>query len=113
MAKKPSIVDMFTPTEQPAPPPSPAPSVAPQVDPSRAAADVDIPAEGRTLATGVGLKESELELLDGIAAQLGVARNGLIRYAVRYFLKAYLAGDVRPETQKQYSERGQKQLRMD
>ncbi len=108
MAKKPSIVDMFTPTEQPAPP-SPAPSVAPGTP----ASSIDIPAEGRTLATGVGLKESELELLDRIAAELDVARNGLLRYAVRYFLKAYLAGDVRPETQKQYSERGQKQLRMD
>ena len=40
--------------------------------------------------------------------------NGLIRFAVRYFLKAYLAGDVQLETQKEYSERrGPKQLRME
>ena len=108
MAKRPVIADLFTPTEKPE-----EPSPAPSVEPGTPASSIDIPAEGRTMATGVGLKESELELLDRIADQLGVARNGLIRYAVRYFLKAYLAGDVRPETQKQYSERGQKQLRMD
>lgn len=108
MAKKPNIADMFAPTEK-----LEEPSPAPSVGPGTPASSIDIPAEGRTMATGVGLKESELELLDRIAEQLGVARNGLIRYAVRYFLKAYLAGDVRPETQKQYSERGQKQLRME
>lgn len=110
MAKRPVIADLFTPTEKVE---EPSPSPVPSVEPGTPAGAIDIPAEGRTMATGVGLKESELELLDQIAEQLGVARNGLIRYAVRYFLKAYLAGDVRPETQKQYSERGQKQLRMD
>ena len=109
MAKRPTITDMFAPTEKPE-----EPSPAPSVEPGTPAGSIDIPAEGRTLPVGVGLKESELELLDRIADELDVARNGLIRFAVRHFLKAYLAGDVHLETQKQYSERrGQKQLRMD
>ncbi len=111
MAKKPrpSIADMFTSTEK-----LEEPSPALQVDPDKRPDEIEIPAEGRTLPVGVGLKESELELLDRIADEQDVARNGLIRFAVRYFLKAYLAGDVQLETQKEYSERrGPKQLRME
>ena len=56
-----------------------------------------LPAEGRTLAVGVGLKESEIQILDDVASQLGVSRNQVLRYAVRQFLKDYLSGMVQPE----------------
>ena len=56
--------------------------------------EVEIPATGKTRPVGVGLKESEVELIDSIADEYGVARNALMRYAVRYFLKAYYSGDV-------------------
>ncbi len=57
-------------------------------------ASEEIPAEGRTLSIGVGLKESEVQMLDTIAKQLGIARNGLMRYGLRYFLKEYAAGRI-------------------
>ena len=56
--------------------------------------EVEVPAEGRTISVGVGLKESEVAMLDRIAGDLGVARNALMRYGLRYFLTAYLAGEV-------------------
>jgi len=40
----------------------------------------------------VGLKESEVDLLDAIAAELGIARNALLRYLVRYGLAEYRSG---------------------
>ena len=55
---------------------------------------VKIPAEGRTLPVGVGLKESEVAMLDDIASELGVARNALLRWAVRYFLLQYKRGAI-------------------
>lgn len=51
-----------------------------------------VPATGRTLSVGVGLKESEVDLLDAIAGELGIARNALLRYLVRYGLAQYRAG---------------------
>lgn len=56
-----------------------------------------LPAEGRTVSVGVGLKESEVEALDALAGELGVARNALLRYAVRYFLTDYQAGKIELE----------------
>ena len=56
------------------------------------AADVDLPAEGPTRPTSVGLKESELEALDRVAAELELSRNAVMRWALRAFLKSYLAG---------------------
>jgi len=105
--KKPELDDMFQPTEEPQQEP------AAMVDPTKTPDEIDIPAEGRTVATGIGLKESEMELLDQIADDLDVSRNNLLRYGVRYFLKAYLAGEVQPEYQKLYTiRRKNKQLRM-
>lgn len=110
--KKPEIGDMFTQTEPPAEQAPPAPSV--QVDPSARIEDIDIPAEGRTMATGVGLKESELELLGQICDEYNIARNGLIRYGVRYFLKAYQAGQVQLELEREKAGSSRpRQLRMD
>ena len=46
------------------------------------------------MSIGVGLKESEVQLLDHIAAELNIARNALLRFGVRYFLSRYSAGDI-------------------
>lgn len=73
-------------------------------------AAVEVPAEGRTIAVGVGLKESEIALLDQVAGDLGVARNAVTRYAVRYFLTAYLRGDV--DMTDQVEAKTKKSLRM-
>lgn len=54
----------------------------------------DVPATGRTMPTAVGLKESEIELLDQVAAKHGIARNAVMRWALRWFLKEYLHGRV-------------------
>ncbi len=51
-----------------------------------------VPATGRTLSVGVGLKESEVDLLDAIAGELGIARNALLRYLVRYGLAQFRSG---------------------
>ena len=56
--------------------------------------DSIIPSEGRTITTGVGLKESELALLNKIASETGVARNALMRWMLRYVLRDYLAGKI-------------------
>jgi hypothetical protein len=72
---------------------------------SKTTADT-VPATGRTVSVGVGLKEGEVAMLDAIAANLGVSRNALMRYALRYFLELYqakeinLAGDVETEEPK-------------
>jgi len=52
----------------------------------------EVPAKGRTLSVGVGLKESEVALLDEIADELGVTRNALMRYGLRYFLRQLQTG---------------------
>jgi hypothetical protein len=90
--KRPDLDALFQRTEQPEQPEQavqPAPLPAAPSGPSP-----DIPATGRTLPTGVGLKESELAAIDEVAGKLGVARNALLRFAVRYFLAEYQAGRV-------------------
>jgi hypothetical protein len=57
-----------------------------------APAGARVPATGRTLSVGVGLKQSEVDLLDAIATELGIARNALLRYLVRYGLAQYRSG---------------------
>ena len=53
-----------------------------------------VPATGRTISVGVGLKEGEVAMLDEIVGQLDVTRNALMRYAIRYFLTQYIAGEI-------------------
>ena len=53
-----------------------------------------VPATGRTISVGVGLKEGEVAMLDEIVGQLDVTRNALMRYAIRYFLTQYIAGEL-------------------
>ena len=53
--------------------------------------DLDV---GRTLSTGVGLKEGEVQAIDALAAHIGVTRNALMRFAVRWFLIQYRTGNI-------------------
>lgn len=53
-----------------------------------------VPAEGKTVSISVGMKESEVALLDEVAARHEVARNAVMRFGLRHFLNDYLAGDV-------------------
>ncbi|MFQ5407252.1 MAG: ribbon-helix-helix protein, CopG family [Anaerolineales bacterium] len=69
-----------------------------KTQPRKAQGGDEVPATGRTMSVGVGLKESELHLLDRIAQELEVSRNALMRYALRYFLKAYRGGKIDPAT---------------
>jgi len=67
---------------------------APDRDQAERSAPASTPERDRTLPIGVGLKQSELAQLDAIAAELGIARNALMRWAVAYFLREYRAGRV-------------------
>jgi len=51
-------------------------------------------------ARGVGLKTSEWVEIEGIAVDLGTTPHAVTAYAVRYFLKQYRAGKIKPETKK-------------
>lgn len=102
MAKqKPDIADMFTPSSEAARPAS-------MVDPSKSPEQIEIPQEGRTVPTSIGLKESEVAIVDAIAAELGTARNGLLRFLVREGLRQYLAGETEIEFRPSYSLRQDK-----
>ncbi len=86
MAKKPTgLENLFRKTE---------PDTGDQVDLKR----LDV---GRIQATGVGLRAGELDALTEIGEALGeelgtepVARNAIMREAIRAFLEAYLSGDL-------------------
>lgn len=56
---------------------------------------------GKIQATGVGLRQGELAALEALGAELGnhlnaepVARNTLMRIAIRRLLESYLAGEL-------------------
>ena len=52
-------------------------------------------------ARGVGLKKSEWAELKKIAGELGgETLHAVSAYAIRYFLKAYRAGKIKPETKR-------------
>lgn len=51
-------------------------------------------------SNGVGLKASEWREIEKIAEELGANRHKIAAYGLRYFLKAYRAGEIRPETKK-------------
>jgi hypothetical protein len=54
-------------------------------------------------AHGVGLKKSEWAEMEQIAGELGITLHAVTAYGVRYFLKAYREGKIKPETQKTQS----------
>lgn len=62
--------------------------------PAGAGAPERVPATGRTIAVGVGLKTSEVDDLNHIASETDTSRNALMRIAVRRFLEDYRAGRV-------------------
>jgi hypothetical protein len=51
-------------------------------------------------SNGVGLKASEWREIEAIAQELGTNRHAVAAYGLRYFLKAYRAGKIQPETKK-------------
>jgi hypothetical protein len=84
------------------------------VQPGKTPDQIDIPQEGRTVPTSIGLKESEVAIVDAIAAELGTARNGLLRFLVRDALRRYLAGETQIEFEATYSlKRDKRQIKFD
>lgn len=65
-------------------------------EPGHKPAADSVPATGRTISVGVGLKESEVAMLDEIVDQLDITRNSLMRYAIRHFLTQYIEGEINP-----------------
>ena len=55
---------------------------------------------GRTYTTGVGLKESELDVLDDWANRLSVTRHALMVWCLRHGLEALVSGKARPEVER-------------
>jgi hypothetical protein len=49
---------------------------------------------GNIQATGIGLRKGELEALQVIADELGVARNAVMRFLVRWAIMQYRQGKV-------------------
>jgi len=79
MAKTSGLDEIFKPTER-------APGKEVDVK------DLD---RGNIRATGVGLRQGEIDALDAIGQNLGgISRNALIRFSVRRFLLDYRAGKV-------------------
>lgn len=60
---------------------------------TEAGADLDLDA-GRVRPIGVGLRDGEIAALDSIAASNQTSRGSLIRIAIRFFIRDYLAGKV-------------------
>jgi hypothetical protein len=88
--KKPDLSGIFDKTEHvPAAPTEPDPVAI--VEPESVAS---APPTDRTLAVGVGLKESQIAELDRIAEDLDIARNNLIKFAVAYLLAEHSTGSV-------------------
>lgn len=53
-----------------------------------------IPAEGLSQSISVGMRVSEVAILDEIAQKEGIARNSIMRWALRQFMARYLRGEV-------------------
>jgi hypothetical protein len=72
-----------------------------KTEPGQAAADTSDLDAGNIQSTGVGLREGEIAALNAIGQALGdhldagpVARNSIMRIAIRRFLEAYRRGDI-------------------
>jgi hypothetical protein len=50
--------------------------------------------QGNIRAVGVGLTGGEMAAVQAIADSLGLARNAVLRYAVRWFVLQYRAGRI-------------------
>ena len=53
---------------------------------------VDVEEDGYIRNTGVGLRESEIEIVDRYAEQIGMGRNAIIREAVRLLIQQVESG---------------------
>jgi hypothetical protein len=53
---------------------------------------VEVPAEGKTTSISVGLRATELELLEKIADEYQVTKNALLRLAARRLIEDVLSG---------------------
>jgi hypothetical protein len=56
--------------------------------------------QDRISARGVGLKASEWAELEKIADDAGIKPHAVAAYAIRYFLKDYRAGKIKPQAKK-------------
>lgn len=62
---------------------------------------VQITTDNSDLDTGnirplsAGMKEGEIAALRSIAAELGIARNAVMRIGLRHFIKAFRAGKIK------------------
>jgi hypothetical protein len=50
--------------------------------------------EDKTSVIGIALRASEWAQLQKIADEVGMKRGALLSYAVRWFIKQYLAGSI-------------------
>ncbi len=80
MAKKQTDLNIFSKTEY-------TPGEESEADNS----DLD---EGNIKAMGVGLRGGEVAALDAMAGELGIARNQLLRFAIRWFILQVRSGAV-------------------
>lgn len=99
MARRKDQVDalgaIFKRTEPPEEDARPAAAQPTPAAPRQAAATRPARAKGdKIVSVGVGLKESERAALDDLAAELGVTRNAVMAWALRYFLAEHRAGRV-------------------
>jgi len=60
---------------------------------SESGADLDLDS-GHVRPIGIGLREGEIAALDAIAAEHETSRGSLIRIAIRFFIRDYLAGNL-------------------
>lgn len=49
---------------------------------------------GNVRPIGIGLREGEISALDTIAAEYGISRGGVMRIALRLFIRDFRAGKV-------------------
>ena len=63
-------------------------------DATTAAVDTSDLDKGNIKATGVGLTLGELAAVQAIADELQLARNAVMRYAIRWFIREYRAGKI-------------------
>ena len=79
MAKKTDLTNPF------------AKTISEPVTPTIDNSDLDI---GNIKPLSAGVKQGEIDALQTIANEMEIARNALIRAAIRYFIKSYREGKV-------------------
>ena len=60
-------------------------------------------ADDRIQSRGIGLKLSEWEEIDKIAAELELTPHAVTAYGIRYFLRDWHAGKIKPQVKKTHS----------